>query len=357
MATSQKLILRLYHPGGQFRIELPSEGATLKDLWDQAEIKNPSRGRRAVFTLGNRPGGAELDYEAATPLHTLGFKRGQQIYMNFMGDMSVMGKRKLEQEKAQNLEKKMSKIPVKGHVEPYRQYVYKEDQYSAMCGMHAINSLLQSHGESEKECEAVARDLESRFMSQTGMKEVGDQFRDEHGNYNIAVIQEALKKRNIQLTPLEHPSMELFRRNPTTADGFLLNRAEHWFAIRRVHGKFWTLDSCQPLPEFCGDTYLEAKIATMRASGYTIYVCQGVLPNPKPSQHSKNQLYDVERVMWEAKRQSREASKVQAQQHSAALQQLINLGMFPQDVCERALTQAGGNAENAANLLLSGQVS
>lgn len=353
MAEAGKpLIVRVSHGGGRFRVELPSQSATLRDLYEACEQKNPSRGRRAVLSRGNRAGGDDLEFQLETPLQTLGFKRGEQIWMEFRGEMSAAGEAALQKAAEQAMAKKMAKIPIKGHIAPGRRYVYKEDQYSAMCGMHAMNSLLQCHGESERDCEAAAAELEARYTSQTGIVDHENQFRDEHGNYNIEVLRHAFSKRRIDLTLLSHPSMDLFRQNPAAADGYLLNRANHWFAIRRVHGNFWVLDSTQELPEFCGDLHLDAKINAMQQAGYTIHVCQGMLPNPKPSQHSKNQLYDLERLNYEIKKKN-QASRVQkVNQDSAALQQLLNLGMFSREQCEQALRNANGNPQQAANILL-----
>jgi len=359
-AEAKPLIVRVTHSGGRFRVELPGNGAVLGDLYNACEQKNPARGRRAVISRGTKPGGEDLAFEFGTPLETLGFKRGEQVYMEFRGEMSAAGEAALQKQADDAMDKKMARIPLKGQVSVGRRYVYKEDQYSAMCGMHAMNSLLQCHGESERDCESAAAELEARLAAETGLKDDQNTFRDEHGNYNIAVLQHAFNKRHIQLTPLSHPSMDLFRQNPTAADGYLLNRANHWFAIRRVHGSFWILDSCQKLPEFCGDLHLDAKINAMQQAGYTIHVCQGMLPNPKPSQHSKNQLYDMDRLMYEIKKNNKAARAENAkqnwqnqnQQHNAALQQLLSLGMFSREQCEQALQQAGGNPENAANLLL-----
>lgn len=359
-ATGAKpLIVRVAHSGGRFRVEVPPT-ASLKDLYDACDLKNPARGRRAVLSKGIKPGGEDLDLEKQTPLQVLNFKRGEQVYMEFRGEMSAAGEAALRKAAEQALDKKMARIPIKGSISVGRKYVYKEDQYSAMCGMHAMNSLLQCHGESEKDCEAAARELEERYTSETGIRDHENQFRDEHGNYNIEVLLHAFSKRNIQLTLLTHPSMELFRKNPVAAEGFLLNRANHWFSIRRVHGNYWILDSTQELPEFCGDLHLDAKIQAMLQAGYTVHVCQGMLATPKPSLHSKNQLYDIERLMYEIKKNN-QSSRVQATQSSsggmslrdsAKLQQLLNLGMFSREQCENALRQANGNPEAAANMLL-----
>ena len=64
--------------------------------------------------------------------------------------------------------------------------------------------------------------------------------------YSIEVLKEAIKKevRGARLTRLMHPSQSAVRRNPTLAAGFLMHKSEHWFALRRVHGKFWLLNRC-----------------------------------------------------------------------------------------------------------------
>ena len=57
---------------------------------------------------------------------------------------------------------------------------------------------------------------------------------------------------------------------------------EHWFALRRVAGDWWDLNSLFPCPRPLSEFYLSAYLATLRDQGYSIFLVQGQLPGPFP---------------------------------------------------------------------------
>ena len=57
---------------------------------------------------------------------------------------------------------------------------------------------------------------------------------------------------------------------------------EHWFALRRVAGDWWDLNSLFAAPRPLSEFYLSAYLATLRDQGYSIFVVQGQLPGPFP---------------------------------------------------------------------------
>lgn len=101
---------------------------------------------------------------------------------------------------------------------------------------------------------------------------------DESGNFSIMVLSEALKRAH-GLT-LSQANMDTVISNATAQRGYILHLQDHWFAIRRIGGEFWNLDSMKKRPSFVGDIYLGAFLSQMRSEGYSIFVVQGELPEP-----------------------------------------------------------------------------
>ncbi len=149
-------------------------------------------------------------------------------------------------------------------------FIYHELQESALCGQHCLNNLLQQRSFTEIQLSNIAQQLnaEERMIGVTDSVNV-----DATGNFSIQVLRRALQKsHNIELTLWggTHPELE---------DGFIINRREHWFPIRRINGKWFNLNSTSPLPEHISDGYLAAFLAQMRAEHYIVFApSRGMLP-------------------------------------------------------------------------------
>jgi len=82
---------------------------------------------------------------------------------------------------------------------------------------------------------------------------------DDDGNYNIQVLQEALKIYNIEIVPLKkNEAEELLKNSYDTLDAFIFNSTTHWFAIRKIDNVWFNLNSCNSLPgpQIISDFYL-----------------------------------------------------------------------------------------------------
>ena len=72
---------------------------------------------------------------------------------------------------------------------------------------------------------------------------------DDDGNYNIQVLQEALKTHEIDLVPLKKNEAEkLLIESYDTLNAFIFNSTTHWFAIRKIDNVWFNLNSCNSLP-------------------------------------------------------------------------------------------------------------
>jgi len=77
----------------------------------------------------------------------------------------------------------------------------------------------------------------------------------------------------------------IYKVDYTTKQGFLLHSADHWFAIRKVMGVWYDLNSLQKShkPIKIKDFYLSAFLDSAVKQGYTIYVVHGKMSMGKES--------------------------------------------------------------------------
>jgi len=63
----------------------------------------------------------------------------------------------------------------------------------------------------------------------------------------------------------------------TQEEGFIVNRAEHWFSLRRIGKRWWNLNSTLEggSPEEVGRFYLSAFIGQLLMDGYSVFVVRG----------------------------------------------------------------------------------
>eukprot|EP01139_Manchomonas_bermudensis_P015233 Amastigsp_a509787_137.p1 type:complete len:261 gc:universal Amastigsp_a509787_137:73-855(+) len=181
--------------------------------------------------------------------------------------------------------------------------LYHESQASALCGVHALNALVQGRVFSEIDLANIAHQLdeEEREMMARGGVDSRDYLAylaadsshvSDDGNYSVEVLRRALASLSLELIPLVHPDVASSRADPTQEDGFLMNNSSHWFALRRIAGTWYNLNSLQDGPEVVGDLYLATFIETMIQQGWTALIVRGTFPMPE--QFSEGFVYDPE---------------------------------------------------------------
>ncbi len=102
--------------------------------------------------------------------------------------------------------------------------------------------------------------------------------------YHPQVLSEALRRMfGLYLVPASKPEVKtkLEKSGYDSEMGFVVNRSNHWFAIRVIRGTFWLLDSMQkqptPLSPF---TLAETLSYHLGTSGNLFVVRGGSLPDP-----------------------------------------------------------------------------
>lgn len=138
---------------------------------------------------------------------------------------------------------------------------FHEHQKFGHCAVHALNNLLQCHWISFSDCEAIANYLHSadRRNGNCSWYNVNPykSVLPAYGNFDIAVIVEALKRQSMCIA--EH----ITRWSPLRADilessvGIFVNRTKrtldactsgHWYSIVKIRGFFVILDSNRQRP-------------------------------------------------------------------------------------------------------------
>jgi len=149
-------------------------------------------------------------------------------------------------------------------------FIYHELQESALCGQHCMNNLLQNRCFTEMQLGTIAQqlDAEERMLGVTESANV-----DATGNFSIQVLRRALQQsHNIELVTWGGG-------NPLAEDGYIVNRKEHWFAFRKINGRWFNLNSTMERPEVIQDAYFGALLQQMKGDGFLIFApTRGLLP-------------------------------------------------------------------------------
>ena len=116
------------------------------------------------------------------------------------------------------------------------------------------------------------------------------------GNFSIQVLSKALQQfANIATTPLL--SRDVSRQDLTQEEGFIAHKGNHWIAIRKVANVWYNLNSTNivpPGPQFVSDFQLDAFLASIRNSGFSIFIVKPQpgqsLPLPNPNAVDRHYL-------------------------------------------------------------------
>jgi ataxin-3 len=93
---------------------------------------------------------------------------------------------------------------------------------------------------------------------------------DDSGNFSIEVLRSALL-RQFNLTLVNTLQENVRNLEITNFDGFICNKQSHWFAIRKINGRFWNLNSMIERPEQISHFKLAAEVEALRREGYSVF--------------------------------------------------------------------------------------
>ena len=99
------------------------------------------------------------------------------------------------------------------------------------------------------------------------------------GNFSIQVLSAALERRfGITLEDTRRPENHNYMIRPEQCAGFVLNRSAHWYAMRKLDGQWWQMNSSNSAPERMLGNDLARNLAELVANNWTIFM---VKPDPK----------------------------------------------------------------------------
>jgi ataxin-3 len=160
-------------------------------------------------------------------------------------------------------------------------YVYHELQDSRLCGQHCLNNLLQDDFFSAVNLAEIAQELDEQersIMGSSAFSFAPSSNVDESGNFSIQVLRLALQRYNgVDLVPW-HFKSEGVDSDPLAQQGFVVNRSDHWFTIRKINNNWWNLNSTLERPELVSTFYLSALLHQLRQDGYSVFIAKGSLP-------------------------------------------------------------------------------
>ena len=181
-------------------------------------------------------------------------------------------------------------------------FIYHEPQAAALCGVHAINALLQGPFVTEVDCAEIAHQLDAQehaLLAEAGIDSADylQRFGEESQNvsasgmFSIQVLSKVLEMWGCTLVPITSPDAGSARSEPQAFDAFLCNLEEHWFTIRKIHDEWWNLNSLFSAPEPLSPFYLAAFLGTLKEQvswgknihsspfSFILFFCSRIIPN------------------------------------------------------------------------------
>uniref|UniRef100_A0A7S4UKW6 ubiquitinyl hydrolase 1 n=1 Tax=Guillardia theta TaxID=55529 RepID=A0A7S4UKW6_GUITH len=160
--------------------------------------------------------------------------------------------------------------------------MYHEKQIGSLCAVHCLNNLLQDQEFDEIQLADIAADIDRRERQALGSGRIDSDLSSANvradGFFSVQVILEALMTRGYQCMHLGSSETAGVLKSPEKEIGFILNRSEHWFSLRRL-GKYWfDVNSMYEKPKFVSDSYLGMLLMQMKNDGYSVFVVRGNFP-------------------------------------------------------------------------------
>uniref|UniRef100_A0A7S0EJB0 ubiquitinyl hydrolase 1 n=1 Tax=Hanusia phi TaxID=3032 RepID=A0A7S0EJB0_9CRYP len=169
--------------------------------------------------------------------------------------------------------------------------MYHEKQIGSLCAVHCLNNLLQDQEFDEIQLADIAADIDRRERQALGSGRIDSDLSSANvradGFFSVQVILEALMTRGYECMHVGSSETAEVLKNPEKETGFILNRSEHWFSLRRL-GKYWfDVNSTYEKPKFVSDSYLGMLLMQMKNDGYSVFVVRGSFPQTSIERDSR----------------------------------------------------------------------
>ena len=161
-----------------------------------------------------------------------------------------------------------------------RKFVYFEKQSNdRLCGLHCLNNLLQGPFLDIVTLSDIGIQLDREESQLTGVHSQNNV--DDDGNYGVQVLEKALNVYGANLRLLKkRQAISYVEDGNNNVEALIFNSSSHWYAIRKINGIWFNLNSTNSLPgpEIISDFYLSAFIQGAEDIGYTNFLITN-LPN------------------------------------------------------------------------------
>lgn len=156
--------------------------------------------------------------------------------------------------------------------------IYHEKQIGSLCAVHCVNNLLQGPLFDEWAFRSVAQELDQAERSITGGEglDYGNARMD--GFFNVQVVQAVLGRAGYMMQAIKGEEGRTAQADTAKETAFILNKREHWFALRRIGREWFDLNSCLHTPRHYTDGDLRFYIGDAVREGYTVFVVRGQFP-------------------------------------------------------------------------------
>uniref|UniRef100_A0A7S3K4C6 ubiquitinyl hydrolase 1 n=1 Tax=Aureoumbra lagunensis TaxID=44058 RepID=A0A7S3K4C6_9STRA len=159
-----------------------------------------------------------------------------------------------------------------------------EKQIGALCAVHALNNLMQERRFDEVQLASIAMELDEAERVTLGGERLAGEHASENvradGFFSVQVVVLALQRVGVMCSQISaDKSSESYVSIPARESGFILNRREHWFALRKVGGEWFDLNSMFAAPKHMSAMTLDSFFKEQQALGYSIFVVRGALPS------------------------------------------------------------------------------
>jgi ataxin-3 len=156
--------------------------------------------------------------------------------------------------------------------------IYHEKQVAAMCAVHCVNNMLQGPMFEYSDFGRVAQELDAAERRLTGGAglDYGNMRMD--GFFNVQVMQTVLTRAGYQMQALAGEAGKTAQGDTAKESAFILNKREHWFALRRIGREWFDLNSCMRTPRHYTDSDVRFHISDAVKEGYMVFVVRGNFP-------------------------------------------------------------------------------
>ena len=119
---------------------------------------------------------------------------------------------------------------------PWFMGIYHEKQVGRLCAKHCVNNMLQTPAFNEIQLGEIARELDEIERQTMGGRQLEQESQNvsADGFFSVQVILRALADSGLTCTPARSAEASGVLDNPASERGFICNRNQHWFAVRKL---------------------------------------------------------------------------------------------------------------------------